>query len=90
MGDHRKSTELNPEERAVIGVLRQYGVRFETPKDAKDLAHSVLRAVERIRRQMVRQVAPSQCGAPTLDGHPCINQRLPGRPGCHLHPNWRK
>jgi hypothetical protein len=76
------------EEEAVIAVLRDHGIAIDDQQAAMNLAREVVVATERARRTG-RAVRRSQCGAPTLDGWPCNNQRLPGNSGCRLHPHWR-
>ncbi len=77
------------EEEAVLRVLARYGIQIDEHDVAAEIARAIVVACERERRRADR-VTQRQCGAPTLNGWACRNERLPGNSGCKVHPHWRE
>lgn len=85
----RREAKRAAEVEAVVRVLRHYGIEIADPVVASEIGAKVLAEAEAVRRRGER-VSPSQCGAPTLSGLPCRNERRPGLPGCAIHPRGRR
>lgn len=88
--DDGPSLMANPrsEVAVVVRALAHWGIQIADPAMADQVGATVISELEAFRRRGVK-VAASQCGAPTLNGWPCRNQKLSGKRGCGLHPTGR-